>query len=206
MTPNKISLYTVGAAILLAVTLGTVIAVQERQFEKARAEASRLALNQEALLRDLDTARAENGHLMASVDALTLRRDELEGLLPKYAAEVANLKLKLKNVQGVASVETSTAVQVVAVHDTVFVQQEAPKAAAGRRYRFRDAWVNAAVDIVGDSAHLELTARDSLTVVAHREPRKCLFRRKGKVTRYTVSPASPYTKIDGISFVEVVDK
>lgn len=205
MTPNKISLYTIIAAILLAVTLGTVIAVQESQLEKARAEASRLALNQEALLRDLDTARAENGHLMASVDALTLRRDELEGLLPKYAAEVANLRLKLKDVQGVASVETSTAVQVVAVHDTVFVQQEAPKA-AGRRYRFRDAWVNAAVDIVGDSAHLELTARDSLTVVAHREPRKCLFRRKGKVTRYTVSPASPYTKIDGVSFVEVVDK
>ena len=205
MTHNKISLYTIIAAILLAVTLGTVIAVQERQLEKARAEASRLALNQEALLRDLDTARAENGHLMASVDALTLRRDELEGLLPKYAAEVANLKLKLRDVQGVASVETSTAVQVVAVHDTVFVQQEAPKA-AGRRYRFRDAWVNAAVDIVGDSAHLELTARDSLTVVAHREPRKCLFRRKGKVTRYTVSPASPYTKIDGVSFVEVVEK
>ena len=205
MTPNKISLYTIVAAILLAVTLGTVIAVQERQLEKARAEASRLAINQEALLRDLDTARAENGHLMASVDALTLRRDELEGLLPKYAAEVANLKLKLRDVQGVASVETSTAVQVVAVHDTVFLEREAPKA-AGRRYRFRDAWVNAAVDIVGDSAHLELTARDSLTVVAHREPRKCLFRRKGKVTRYTVSPASPYTKIDGVSFVEVVDK
>ena len=205
MTPNKISLYTIVAAILLAVTLGTVIAVQERQLEKARAEASRLAINQEALLRDLDTARAENGHLMASVDALTLRRDELEGLLPKYAAEVANLRLKLKDVQGVASVETSTAVQVVAVHDTVFLEREAPKA-AGRRYRFRDAWVNAAVDIVGDSAHLELTARDSLTVVAHREPRKCLFRRKGKVTRYTVSPASPYTKIDGVSFVEVVDK
>lgn len=205
MTPNKLGIWAIVAAMLLAVTLGTVIAVQERQLEKAKAENVRLGNNQAALLQSLDTARAENGQLMATVKALSLRRDELEELLPSYAAEIKNLRLKLKDVEAVAGIRTETVVQVLANPDTVFVEVPARGSEAARRYRFRDAWVDAVVSVQGDSAHLDLTAHDSLTVVAHRQPRRCLFRR-GKITNYTVTAASPYSKISGVSYIEVVEK
>lgn len=199
----KIAIVAVIAAIIMA--LAAAACCLDLKYQEAKAEAARLAANQTTLLSEIDTARAENGRLMATVDALSLRRDELERLLPAQAAEIRNLRLRLKDVQAVAALQTETAFQADLDRDTVFVEVFKEAAPEGRRsYRFRDVWVDALVTVVGDSARLDMSLRDSLTVVAHKERRKCIFK-KPKITSLTVSPASPYTKVTGVGYVEVVD-
>ena len=67
--------------ILALVTAIGVISIQAALIKKHKAEISRLEMNQEALLTDLQYYQDENGHMVATVNALTLRRDELENLI-----------------------------------------------------------------------------------------------------------------------------
>ena len=196
-------------ALLIA---ATIIGIQARMISKNKAEISRLEANQEALLTEVQYYEDSNGDLVATVNALTLRRDELENLIPSYTREIHDLKLKLKNVKTVAhvAVETKADIQapvsIVAPPEHQDIQSDAPKPAPETPHEFfwQDDWITVSGMIYADSlAALHVEHRDSLTLIAHKTKRRCC--RKPKIIKYDVQSKSPYTTVKDISYIELTE-
>ena len=202
---EKLKNYALLAAVCIITFLTVFVTLQRGEMRKAQAEAARLESNQTALCSELARETNRAGNLQATVRALTLERDELAALMPEYEAKLKDMGIRLKEAQHVAKVQTELAAAVSANRDTVYntkvVEVQAP--AAGR-YVYRDDWITAVIVLKGDEvAELGLEARDSLTLVLHKERRRCLFKKQG--IRYTVESASPYTTVTGMQFVEIFD-
>lgn len=201
---DKLKNYGLLAALGMILSLTVYAAVQGRKLQEQTERAERLSNNQAALLTDLLKETNRAGNLQASVDALRLEKEELERLLPEYEAKLKSMSIRLKDAQHVARVQTELAASVTARRDTVFQYIEHP--VPGRvRYTYSDPWLTAVVEVEADSvAALSLSARDSLTLVAHKQRRRCLFRKPGP-TRYSVESSSPYIDITGMHFVEIIE-
>lgn len=182
-----------------------VITLQRAKIRQLQEEAGRLASNQTALLTAVEYSKAENGRLMATVNALTLRRDELEELIPAYNKELKNARVRIRELESIASVSYGTAAEVEAVPDTTYVSGRGDVPAPVVQYRFEDDYLTAKVRLRDSSALLSIQSRDTLTIIAHRKRVRCLFRKKGRILYYTVVPASPYTQIEDVRYVEVVE-
>ena len=199
-------LYIAAAAIFIA--LCTWADIQTMRLRAAVEERDRLAVNQTSLLTEMELREKENGALIAEVQALTLRADELETLVPKYEAKVKELGIKVRDLQSISEMQLRIIAEIEARRDTVFLPAivDTMGNRSQARYWFQDAYLTAAIDVVDSTlAKLHVEASDTLTVVAHRKPVKCLFKRKGKIVKYTVESSSPYTKIQDVKYIEVVD-
>lgn len=201
---DKIKNYALLAALGVIVCLAFYASSQGRKLKEETDRADRLANNQSALLTDLLKEVNRAGNLQATVDALTLKAEELSSLIPAYEKKLKDMNIRLKDAQHVAQVQTELAAAVTAHRDTVFQYIERP-APGSSRYTYNDPWLTAIITVEADSvAALSIAARDSLTVVAYKQRRKCLFKKPGP-TRYTVESASPYMDITGLQCVEVME-
>lgn len=206
-TFDKIRKFAFLALVGIITGLAILTSLQARKLSQEKENARRLENNQSALLSDLLLEKNRANHLQYSVDELTLRAGELERLIPEYEAKLRDMGIRLKDAQHVARVQTELAAAVKAQRDTVIRYVEAPGSGAptAARYVFSDAWLTAVIEVEADSvAALQLNARDSLTLVAHRQRRKCLFKKPGP-TRYTVETVSPYSTVTGMRVIEVIE-
>lgn len=200
---GKLKNYALLAAVGIILCLAVYAGFTAREMARYRAEAGRLADNQETLLKELDVERNKAGNLQASVDVLTLRKDELEELIPSLEKRLKDMGVKLRKAEHVAQVALSTTATVEAVRDTVYIVTEEPFTGSAR-YTFVDEWLTADIVVENEEvASLSIVARDSLTLVAHKQRRKCIFK-KPKVS-YTVESASPYTTITGMNYIEITN-
>ena len=204
---EKLKNFALLAALGIILCLGGFAFVQGRVLAQTKRETARLGANQTALLTELVQERNAAGELQSTVRALTLRRDELEAMLPAYERRLREMNVRLKDAQHLAQIATETAAQVTARPDTVikYVQGVPVIDTAARRFRFFDEWIEAEISLSDTGAALRLNVHDSLTVVAHKERRRCLFRRP-KVKYYTAVSANPYTTVTGISYIELTEK
>ena len=206
-TLSKLRNYGLLASVGIILCLSIFAAFQGLKLKDASERADRLSRNQSALLNDLAKETNRAGNLQATVDALTLRAGELESLIPSYEKKLKDMAVRLKDAQHLAQVQTELAAAVEAHRDTVWQYIERPDTASrGRaRYAYTDAWLSAVVTIEDDAvAGLQIQARDTLTLVAHKERRKCLFK-KPKIIHYSVESTSPYIEIDGVQYIEITD-
>lgn len=204
---EKLKNFALLAALGIILCLGIFAAIQGTQLARSKQETARLDANQTALLTELAQERNAAGQLQSTVQALTLRRDELEAMLPAYERRLREMNIRLKDAQHLAQIATETAAQVTARPDTVikYVQGVPVIDTAARRFRFFDEWIEAEISVTDTGAALRLHVNDSLTVVAHKERRRCIFRRP-KVKYYTAVSANPYTTVTGISYIELTEK
>lgn len=204
---EKLKNFALLAALGIILCLGIFAAIQGTQLARSKQETARLGANQTALLTELAQERNAAGQLQSTVQALTLRRDELEAMLPAYERRLREMNIRLKDAQHLAQIATETAAQVTARPDTVikYVQGVPVIDTAARRFRFFDEWIEAEISVTDTGAALRLHVNDSLTVVAHKERRRCIFRRP-KVKYYTAVSANPYTTVTGISYIELTEK
>lgn len=199
--------------ILALVAAIGVISIQAALIKKHKAEISRLEMNQEALLTDLQYYQDENGNMVATVNALTLRRDELENLIPRYASEIETLKLKLKNVETLAHVSMETKAEVQTPTITLppppplpqTTEQDNPDTTAlPYTFAYNDEWLTITGTVYPDSlSNITVECRDSLTLVAHKTKKRCC--RKSKIIKYDVQTKSPYSIIKDISYIELIE-
>lgn len=196
--------------LLLAVAT-VIIVAQASAIRKQKAETVRLQINQEALLSEVLTYQDKEDNLVATVNALTLRRNELESLIPEYTQEIARLKLKLKDVQSTAHVALETVAKLQA---TAAPEQPAPPPSdipdpqppieQSREFNYRDKWITVSGRMMNDSiVDLSIIHRDSLTLVAHRAKKKCM--RRAKIIKYDVLSKSPYTSISDVNYIELTE-
>lgn len=195
-----------GIALILAsfVAIGAFI-VQNVVSEK-NAQIRRLEANQTALLDSVKIYQNKNGELTASVQVLTLRRDELESLIPSYKREIADLGIRLKEAERVAEIETKTEIQVITPVEALTPKFEASDTIQTPTvFQWSDDWAKVQGEILTDSIRCTVQTVDSLILVVHRERRKCIFRKQGKIKRFEVVSKSPHTEIVGVQMVELIE-
>ena len=206
---------------LAVIGLAITCSIQRRDITEKGKEVARLECNQTTLLKDVEHYRGKNGELVTSVNALTLRKDELETLIPKYENEIRSLKIKLEDAKSIAHIETETNVEasipiadqsVPAVVDSVLKtpvsvpvpEQSVP--ALPKEFYWKDDWTEISGKIYADSLSCSVTCRDSITLVAHYERKKCLFKKKGKLIKYDVKSKNPHVTVKGIDVVELIEE
>lgn len=200
-------------ALLVVVILAAITTAQSSTIKHQRQDIERYQVNHETLLADITQYRTVNGELVASVQALTLRNDELEHLIPKYTEEIEQLQLKVRDVQSVAHVTTEVNAEVLAPLDTVrtpapepeYTDAPTPDIDKPHNFIFEDDYITVKGEVHDGHVKVTVEHRDSLTLIAHRKARKCLFKRKGRIIGYDVKSSSPYTKIKDVEYIELLE-
>lgn len=205
---------------LAVIDLAITCSIQRRNITEKGKEVARLTGNQTTLLSQIEYHKSRNNELVASVQALTLKRDELAALIPAYESEIKSLKIELKNVRSISHIETEMNVDVtvpvpaVSVPESpVIVPKTDESVPAGEKkqdypieFSWRDDWTEICGKIYADSVSCVVTSRDSLLLVSHYEKKKCLFKRKGKLIKYDVRSKNPHVTIKGVELVDVIEE
>ena len=202
--------------IAAVIVLGSVCSVQSARLKEVKAEASRLEDNQSALLGQIECYKTENGELAASVQAVTLKADELSSLIPAYESELKQLRIGLKNAKSLAHLSTQTTAEIAAPLIVRELKEDDAPASSGqvqsaprdsRDFSWSDEWISVSGKVYRDTVICSFVSRDSLTLVAHYAKRKCIFARwrKGKLVKYDVVSANPHTEIADVEYIEVVE-
>ncbi|MBR4228057.1 MAG: hypothetical protein IKR72_03040 [Bacteroidales bacterium] len=203
-------------AVLIALVV--VCTIQHKKLVQTKEEAARLEDNQTSLLSQVEYYRSENGELVASVQSLTMRNEEIGALLPQYEKELKSLKIELRKAKSIAHVETETNAEIVApiqpgtgpAEPVAPANEDKDKEKAPtypREFSWSDDWLSVSGKIYPDTVVCSIVNRDSLLLVAHYAKRKCLFfkGRKGKLLKYDVKTKNPHTEIKGLEFIEVIE-
>ena len=201
-------------AVLIA--LAAVCTIQHKKLVQTKEEAARLEDNQTSLLSQVEYYRSENGELVASVQSLTMRNEEIGALIPQYEKELKSLKIELRNAKSIGHVETETKAEIVApIQPGTGPEAGTPADGSNepednplpREFSWSDDWLTVNGKIYPDTVVCSIFNRDSLLLVAHYAKRKCLFfkGRKGKLLKYDVKTKNPHTEIKGLEFIEVIE-
>ncbi len=190
--------------VLALIILGATTYTLGRENVKSREEIERLGANQQTLLGEVAHYETENGKLAASVQSLTLQRDEFKSLMPQYERTIKDLRIRVKDLESLGEVGTETDVEITApvtpTPDTVYIANE-PLA---RQFSWDDGYVALRGELSVDSVRIHLKINDTITIVAHRPPRGWwIFKCRGKITHYTAISANPHTQINQIKYIEL---
>ena len=129
---------------------------------------------------------------------LTLRCAEFERLRAEDAAEIRQMRLKLRRMEAwskqVAAQQialTASLRDTVILHDTV------------RLFRWFDPWVEVQGQIAHDTLQARIQTVDTLRQAVYRVPRKFLFIRWGtKAIRQEISSTNPHCKVVYSEYVQ----
>lgn len=171
---------------------------------KRGAEIVRLEDNQTTLLGEIEHYETENGRLAASVQVLTMKRDEFAELLKAERRKVKNLGIRIAELESLGEVTTDTNIDMeaeIVAPDTIYINSPIIGT-----FGWSDGWVSISGELTPElvRAHIDIT--DTITIVAHRKARKWLFFRcKGKITHYDALSSNPHTTISNIRYIELTE-
>ncbi len=190
--------------ILAIVLLGGTLYWSLTQNAQNEAEIERLEGNQTTLLGEVEYYRSENGELVASVQALTMKRDEFAELLKTERRKVEELNIRIQDLESIGEVDTESEVTFEAdilPPDTVY--QTEPIMGC---FEWTDPWVRVVGELHPEKVKVKINSIDTITIVAHRKARKWLFFRcKGNITHYDALSSNPHTSISDIRYIELTD-
>lgn len=186
------------------VILGSALYLSLKENAARGAEIVRLEDNQTTLLGEVEHYKAENGSLVASVQVLTMKRDEFAELLKAERRKVESLGIRIAELESLGEVTTDTDIDVeaeIVPPDTIYINNPIIGT-----FDWSDGWVSITGELTPElvRAHIDIT--DTITIVAHRKARKWLFFRcKGKITHYDALSSNPHTTISNIRYIELTE-
>lgn len=186
------------------VILGSALYLSLKENADRGAEIVRLEDNQTTLLGEVEHYETENGSLAASVQVLTMKRDEFAELLKAERRKVESLGIRIAELESIGETTTNTNVSIEAdiiPPDTLYI----PKPIMGT-FEWQDPWVRVVGELQPNRLKAQINITDTITIIAHRKARGWwLFRCKGKITHYDAVSANPHTHINHIEYVEIRD-
>ena len=205
--------------VILSISLIVSICLSRAIITKQEEEINRLEINQQTLIEQVEYYIDENGYQVATIQALSLKQAEFESLMPQYTNEIERLRIKIKNLQSVAHVSSKMSADIntplvdyipraemeVRIQEIADSLEQTYNKNDIKYFQWDDGWLSISGNVSADSVMCNVTSRDSLTLIAHRERRRCLFKRKGKIIRYDVKSANPHTIVDDIQYIEIVE-
>ncbi len=191
-------------AILALVLSGVAIYTLATINVEREAEIARLEGNQTTLLGEVKFHESRNGELVASIQSLTLQRDEFKELLKAERRKVESLDIRIKELESFGQTSTDTEVEIeaeIVPADTIYVYEPIIGS-----FEWSDPWVRVSGEIHPDMLRAKINITDTITIVAHRKARQWLFFRcKGKIVRYDALSSNPHTSITDIRYVELTE-
>lgn len=214
--------------ITLLVTSG-LLWLQTVRLRGERAERRRVQSNNEVLTDSVEFYRTESGKHAASRQVLELRASEMERYNAQLAAQVRELRIKVRRLEAAATTATRTEVQITAPLEPAGPQPTAwekygagvrraadsvkaaldrefsglPKVPEAKVFRWSDRHVSVDGIIRADSVSCQVVSIDTLQQIVHRVPRRFLFIRWGtKAIRQEVVSSNPHTRITYTEYIE----
>jgi gas vesicle protein len=166
-------------------------------------EKNRLRANQQALLDDITLYRTKDSLSVASVEKLTLTKNELEQYSEELAKTIKDLGIKISRLESASRQVAETKIKIaVPVHDTIIIVNKLPIAI--KSFDWRDSWVFVSGVINRDTVSCEVASVDTLVQIIHRIPKKFLFFRWGtKAIRQEIVSKNPHTNIVYTEYIEM---
>lgn len=177
--------YLVIACLLLISVAGFLYNKVERQ----KKEIVRLDTNIEAINSEAVRFKTKAGKDAETVQALTLKRDELEMFNSRLTKQVDDLRIKLRDVKAAHSIETELRIDTVVITEKTDVPNQ-------YKFKYADNWNKITGVVSPDSTKLEFSSTDTLDVVSHVKQKRFLFFRIGKPKiRTTVTNQNPKSRL-----------
>lgn len=220
--------------IIAIVVLNCLMLIQAALLRAERTERRRIQSNNEVLTDSVEFYRTASGKHAASRQVLELRTGELERYNAQLAAQVRELRIKVRRLEAAAMTATRTEVQITAplepagpqpssawekygagvrrAADSVKAALERefsglPKVPEAKIFRWADRHVSVDGIIRTDSVSCHVTSIDTLRQIVHRVPRRFLFIRWGtKAIRQEVVSSNPHTQIVYTEYIRFTKK
>ena len=107
--------------VMVLLLLGLVALIAIRSNNRLKADIARMQHNQQTMQAEVEYYKSRSGEQVATIEALTLERDEINRLVPEYKNEIDNLRKKLRDVENMGSVVSTTEIEVVAPSRTTYI-------------------------------------------------------------------------------------
>lgn len=177
--------YLVIACLLLISVAGFLYNKVQRQ----KAEIERLDTNIEAINSEAVRFKTKAGKDAETVQALTLKRDELELFNSRLTKQVSDLRIKLRDVKAAHTIETELRIDTVVITEKTNVPNQ-------YKFKYADNWNKITGVVSPDSTKLEFNSVDTLDVISHVKQKRFLFFRIGKPKiRTTITNQNPKSTI-----------
>ena len=183
------------AAIMAAMLV--VIVLQWVSVSRIKSERNRYKENTRTLLIDVNTYKVRDSLNAAKAQDLSLKLSELKKYRQEDAKLIADLGVKLRNLQAVASMGTETRTEFVTkiVRDTIFKAINDTNKAAIIYYE--DKWLTFKGRLENGQFRGNIISRDSLLIAENIRYKRFLFWRTKRIKSrdFRVVSKNPHTKI-----------
>lgn len=183
------------AAIMAAMLV--VIVLQWVSVSRIKSERNRYKENTRTLLVDVNTYKVRDSLNAAKAQDLSLKLSELKKYRQEDAKLIADLGVKLRNLQAVASMGTETRTEFVTkiVRDTIFKAINDTNKAAIIDYE--DKWLTFKGRLENGQFRGNIISRDSLLIAENIRYKRFLFWRTKRIKSrdFRVVSKNPHTKI-----------
>ena len=183
------------AAIMAAMLV--VIVLQGVSVSRIKSERNRYKENTRTLLVDVNTYKVRDSLNAAKAQDLSLKLSELKKYRQEDAKLIADMEVKLRNLQAVASMVTETRTEFVTkiVRDTIFKAINDTNKAAIIDYK--DKWLTFKGRLENGQFRGNIISRDSLLIAENVRYKRFLFWRTKRIKSrdFRVVSKNPHTKI-----------
>lgn len=183
------------AAIMAAMLV--VIILQGVSVSRIKSERNRYKENTRTLLIDVNTYKVRDSLNVAKAQDLSLKLSELKKYRQEDAKLIADMGVKLRNLQAVASMGTETRTEFVTkiVRDTIFKAVNDTNKAALIDYE--DKWLTFKGRLENGQFRGNIISRDSLLIAENVKYKRFLFWRTKRIKSrdFRVVSKNPHTKI-----------
>lgn len=183
------------AAIMAAMLV--VIVLQGVSVSRIKSERNRYKENTRTLLVDVNTYKVRDSLNSAKAQDLSLKLSELKKYRQEDAKLIADMGVKLRNLQAVANMGTETRTEFVTkiVRDTIFKAINDTNKAAIIDYE--DKWITFKGRLENGQFRGNIISRDSLLIAENVRYKRFLFWRTKRIKSrdFRVVSKNPHTKI-----------
>ena len=183
------------AAIMAAMLV--IIVLQGVSVSRIKSERNRYKENTRTLLVDVNTYKVRDSLNAAKAQDLSLKLSELKKYRQEDAKLIADMEVKLRNLQAVASMVTETRTEFVTkiVRDTIFKAVNDTNKAAIIDYE--DKWLTFKGRLENGQFRGNIISRDSLLIAENVRYKRFLFWRTKRIKSrdFRVVSKNPHTKI-----------
>lgn len=182
---------------IYAIVMTIICCIAAKSCSNNGAEVNRLENNQAALMSDIETYKTNEGKNAARVTELELSRAEFEKLCTEQNAKIKALNLKVKNLETISQTAMEAKLEAEArLQDTVIVEKINTVIVRDtvKAFEWADNWNHISGIIRGDYVKCEYNGTDTLTVIATKSPKKCLFQ-KDRYIQIDITNENPSNKV-----------
>lgn len=184
-------------ALIVALSAWAVIATNRAA--KYLEESNRLEQNLIASTFEVKELKTKLNEKMVQVSGLNITTNEFKQINSKLAAELDNMRIKLKNAQGIVTIQHHYSVEL----DTIYLDT----ISTVKSFYYKNDWVGVKGYYNKDKRYkidsLDMTITDDLTLVPIIEGKWWQCRKKWRVA-VRIKSNNPYNEIDRIQYYKFI--